>query len=234
MYLRFALLAVLSAEPMTGYDLLQFFDASVAFIWHAPHSNIYPELRRMEGEGLLESDELPRGERGVKRLYRLTERGYEELCSQAGRVTPPARERDPYRLRSAYLEWAAPASARAQLQAHLEHFERWGAAWASNLEEIRVRGSFLLAKRLARAVPGDHDAIVAFKEFAYEGLIERAHMEVGWARRGLALIDRLEAAGWSGPPRPAGATDGSSQPSARVELSDDQDATARGRRGDAG
>jgi DNA-binding PadR family transcriptional regulator len=34
---------------MTGYDLLQFFDASVAFIWHAPHSNIYPELRRMEG-----------------------------------------------------------------------------------------------------------------------------------------------------------------------------------------
>jgi len=233
MSLRFALLAVLSAEPMTGYDLLQYFDASVAFIWHAPHSNIYPELRRMEGEGLLDSDELPRGERGVKRLYRLTERGYEELHSQASRVVSPARERDPYRLRSAYLEWAAPASARAQLQAHLEHFERWGAAWASNLEEIRDRSSFLLAKRLARTEPADHDAIVAFKEFAYEGLVERAHMEVDWARRGLALIDRLEAAGWGGSPRPAGVTDGSSEPPTRVELGGDPDATGRGQRGGA-
>jgi DNA-binding PadR family transcriptional regulator len=201
MSLRFALLAVLSAEPMTGYDLLQFFDASVAFIWYAPHSNIYPELRRMEGEGLLESEELPRGERGVKRLYRLTARGYEELAVQASRVTPPARERDPYRLRAAYLEWSDPTAARAQLQAHLEYFERWGEAWAGNLAEIRARSSFLLSKRLSRARPRDHDPIVAFKEFAYEGLVERAALEVSWARRGLALVDRLEAGGWAGPPR---------------------------------
>jgi PadR family transcriptional regulator, regulatory protein AphA len=234
MSLRFALLAVLSAEPMTGYDLLQFFDTSVGFIWHAPHSNIYPELRRMEGEGLLDSDELPRGERGVKRLYSVTERGFEELHAQASRVMSPARERDPYRLRSAYLEWAAPSSARAQLQAHLEHFERWGAAWASNLEEIRGRSSFLLAKRLARAKPADHDAIVAFKEFAYEGLVERAQLEVSWARRGLALIDRLEAAGWSGPPSPAGGRDGSMETPTTVELGRDPDATAPERRRAAG
>ena len=218
MSLRFALLAVLSAEPMTGYDLLQYFDASVAFIWHAPHSNIYPELRRMEGEGLLDSDELPRGERGIKRLYRLTDRGYEELGAQASHVTAPARERDPYRLRSAYLEWAAPAAARAQLQAHREHFERWGAAWASNLEEIRARSSFLLAKRLARTEPADHDAIVAFKEFAYEGLVERAQLEVDWAQRGLALIDRLEAGGWAGPTRHGGGTDGSLEPPTSAQL----------------
>jgi hypothetical protein len=143
-------------------------------------------------------------------------------------VISPARERDPYRLRSAYLEWAVPESAREQMQAHLEHFERWGAAWASNLDEIRGRSSFLLAKRLARTEPADHDAIVAFKEFAYEGLVERAHLEVDWARRGLALIDRLEAAGWSGPPRPAGATDGSAELPTRAQLGGDPDAAARG------
>ncbi len=112
------------------------------------------------------------------------------------------------------------------MQAHLEHFERWGAAWASNLEEIRGRSSFLLAKRLARAEPADHDAIVAFKEFAYEGLVERAQLEVDWARRGLALIDRLEAAGWSGPPRSARGTDGSSEPPTSMELGADPDTTA--------
>jgi PadR family transcriptional regulator AphA len=198
--LRFALLAVLSAEPMTGYDLLQFFDVSIAFIWHAPHTNIYPELRRMEADGLLESEELPRGKRGIKRLYRLTDQGYEELHRQASRLTPPTRERDPYRLRAAYLEWSDPAAARAQLRAHLEHFEHWRDAWTTELGHINARDSSLLRKRLARTDPKHHDTIVAFRAFAYEGLIQHACMEIEWARRGLRLIDRLEAAGWTGPP----------------------------------
>ena len=37
--------------------------------------------------------------------------------------------------------------------------------------------------------------------FTYEGLVERARIEIAWARRGLQLIDELEASGgvWSGP-----------------------------------
>ena len=35
------------------------------------------------------------------------------------------------------------------------------------------------------------DRIVAFKEFAYEGLIAQADQEIAWAERGLALIDSL-------------------------------------------
>jgi hypothetical protein len=58
-------------------------------------------------------------------------------------------------------------------------------------------------------------------------------MEVDWALRGLRLIDRLEAAGWSGPPGLAGGTDGSSEPPT-VEPGGGPDATARGRRSDAG
>ncbi len=199
--LRFALLAVLSAEPMTGYDLLQFFDISIAFIWHAPHTNIYPELRRMEADGLLESEELPRGKRGVKRLYRLTDLGYEELHRQASRLTPPARERDPCRLHAAYFEWSDPTAARAQLHAHVDHFEYWREAWSTELGHINARESSLLRKRLAHAPAKDHETIIAFRAFAYEGLVEHAQMEIEWARRGLRLIDRLEAAGWSGPPK---------------------------------
>ena len=47
MSLRHALLALLDATPMTGYTLAKHFDQSAAFVWHAPHSQIYPELRRM-------------------------------------------------------------------------------------------------------------------------------------------------------------------------------------------
>ncbi|WP_279581330.1 PadR family transcriptional regulator [Fodinicola feengrottensis] len=51
MSLRHALLALLEAEPMSGYSLAKFFDQSVAYVWHAPHSQIYPELRRMSRPG---------------------------------------------------------------------------------------------------------------------------------------------------------------------------------------
>jgi len=46
------------------------FSASVGAVWHAPDSQIYPELRRMEGDGLVEATELPSGGRRTKREYR--------------------------------------------------------------------------------------------------------------------------------------------------------------------
>ena len=39
------------------------------------------------------------------------------------------------------------------------------------------------------------DRIAAYKRFAYEGLVDRARGEIEWARRGLALVDRLHEAG---------------------------------------
>lgn len=51
MSLRHAALALLSAQPMTGYQLVQYFDDTVGLMWAASDSQIYPELRRMEADG---------------------------------------------------------------------------------------------------------------------------------------------------------------------------------------
>ena len=56
MSLRYALLALLTSEPMTGYDISRRFQSSVGHVWHAHDSQIYPELRKMEAEGLVEED----------------------------------------------------------------------------------------------------------------------------------------------------------------------------------
>jgi PadR family transcriptional regulator, regulatory protein AphA len=188
MSLRFALLALLSSTPRTGYEVLRIFDRSVAFVWHAPHTQIYPELRRMEAEGLLASEQLPRGERGVKRRYHLTDAGFEELRRQASTAVEPTREKDPYRLKAAYLEWADADSARAQLELHIAHYERWLRAWEDMAQALSSRTDPILLQRLAVRPPAEHDAIVAAKVFAYEGLIARAQMEIDWARRGLHML----------------------------------------------
>lgn len=194
MSLRFALLATLSAGPRTGYDLLRIFDSSVGYVWHAPHTQIYPELRRMEADGWLTSEEVPRGPKGVKREYAITDAGRAELRRQASEVVPPAPEKDPYRLKAAYLEFADPAAARAQFEAHIAHYKAWRDTWAGLAEALRRREYPLLADRLAATPPDQQELAVAAKVFAYEGLTARAEMEIAWARRGLELLARLAPA----------------------------------------
>jgi len=187
MNLRFAILATLSAGPRTGYDLTRRFDSTVGHIWHAPHSQIYPELRRMEKAGLVAADEVSRGPRGTKRRYRLTEDGMRELRDQASEVVPVHRERDPIRLWAAYAEFADPSSVIAQLEAHIAHWEEWLDLWTRQIGVLQSRDEPQLAERLSRLPAEQHDAVVASKVFAYEGLVARAHMEIDWARRGMEL-----------------------------------------------
>jgi len=49
--LRHALLGVIKDKPLTGYDLVRHFQGTLGFLWSAPQSQLYPELRRMEAAG---------------------------------------------------------------------------------------------------------------------------------------------------------------------------------------
>lgn len=191
MSLRYALLALLSAESMTGYDVYRYFDGSVAYMWYAPHTQIYPELRRMEDDGLVSSEEVARGERGRKRRYHITEAGLEEFRRWVNQPAPIHRERDVHKLKAAYYEWARPEAARRQLQAHIDYYEQWCEQWEQLVVALEAREVPLLRKRLAQAPPEQHDEIIRFKVFAYRGMIARARTEIEWAREGLALIDEL-------------------------------------------
>jgi DNA-binding PadR family transcriptional regulator len=194
MSLRFALLALLGSRPMTGYDLSKHFSQSVAHVWHAPDSQIYPELNRMERDGLVESATVPWGPKGTKKEYHVTEAGFEAFREWIDSPLEIRRQRDPAYLKAAYLEWADPDAARDQLRQH-------HAYWAAHLELLEHTRSTLLdhthptlTHRLARYPSEQHEKIVRYKVFAYDGLIDQARAEVAWAERGLALVDELEGA----------------------------------------
>lgn len=192
MSLRHALLGLLTAQPMTGYDLAKVFDRSVEFVWHAPHSQIYPELRRMEADGLIAAESLFRGRR-PKRVYAITADGRRELEQWVAEPSVPERVRDPQRLKTTYLEFASYDDARRHFRAHLEHYEIWRRRWASHVEQLADRATPLLRRRLAAQGIGDPEAIVAYKVHAYRGMVRQAGLEVEWAREGLRLVDELEA-----------------------------------------
>lgn len=198
MSLRHALLALLSAEPMTGYDVFRYFETSVSYAWHAPHTQIYPELRRLEESGLVSSEQVSRGERGRKRRYHITDAGLAEFRRWMNDLLPLNRERDSHKLKAAYFEWAAPDAARRQLTAHIVHYEDWARQLQRHIEQIEARDLPLLRRRLEHLPADQHEAVVRYKAFAYRGMVRRARTEIEWAREGLALIDEL--AGGAAPP----------------------------------
>jgi DNA-binding PadR family transcriptional regulator len=191
MSLRHALLALLTVEPMTGYDLSKAFQASVSHVWHAPDSQIYPELRRMESDGLLVGSEVPWGPRGKKREYSVTPYGLDAFRAWMNEPLSYTRERDPAHLKAAYLEWAEPDAARAQMRAHIDTYTARRDDWREKVREIDTGESVILEKRLAHAPTSEHASIRAYKRYTYEGLIARAEHEIEWAERGLVLVDQL-------------------------------------------
>ncbi|MDO5744001.1 MAG: PadR family transcriptional regulator [Micrococcaceae bacterium] len=193
MSLRHALFALLVVEPMTGYDLHKQFEGSVGHVWHAPDSQIYPELKRMESEGLLEGEDIPWGPRGKKRQYHVTDAGKSAFRAWMNTPLEYARTRDPAHLKAAYFEWADPASAREQLRAHIDHHAELLAQWREKILEIENGTSPMLNRRLAHTPAADHEQTNAYKTFTYEGLISQAEAQIAWARRGLKLINRLNS-----------------------------------------
>jgi DNA-binding PadR family transcriptional regulator len=193
--LRHAVLALLEAGPMTGYELAKQFDQSITYVWSAQHSQIYTELRRLEAEGLLAATTVPRGakELATKRAYRLTEAGAAELHRWVTSIERPANVRDPAYVKATYLEYGSYAEARDQFRAHRAHYEEQRNWYESHVDVLERRGTALLQRRLDRAPEPAHAAIVAYKVHAYRGLIERARAEISWAEQGLELVTRLAA-----------------------------------------
>lgn len=194
MSLRYALLAILRVGPLSGYDLQKQFAQSVGHVWHAPDSQIYPELRKMEAAGLIQGEEQVRGARGTRRVYHVTPAGDEAYTAWMASPLDYQRVRDPAHLRAAYLENTTADAARDFLERHIDYWSGELEQFEGELQHIASVTNPMLVRRLEVTPPEEHERTLAYKRFAYEGLAERARGEIAWARRGLALVDRLDAA----------------------------------------
>ena len=73
-----AILGIVAKEPRSGYEIKAFVDKSTRFFWAASYGQIYPELRRLEEQGLITGTDAPTG--GRKRtVYRITAAGRKAL-----------------------------------------------------------------------------------------------------------------------------------------------------------
>jgi DNA-binding PadR family transcriptional regulator len=94
MALRHAVLAALLEGEASGYELSKRFAVSVANYWSATPQQLYRELERLETEALLRGRVVEQERRPNKRVFTLTDAGYEELHAFVARPAKPTAIRD--------------------------------------------------------------------------------------------------------------------------------------------
>ena len=127
-------LGLLADRPRSGYDIKAVVDRSTRFFWAASYGQIYPELRRLEKEGLIEGEDAPRGERG-RRVYEITKAGREALVEWLLGPTVTIEYRDESLLRLFFAD-ALPGEVALQL---LEGRKRGHEEYLETLRAIDAR-----------------------------------------------------------------------------------------------
>ena len=96
MSLKHALLGLLNYEPMTGYELKQFFDSSIEHFWNAELSQIYPTLKSLEDSEYVTKTVEVQESRPNRKVYEITAAGRDEFQRWMRTANPPADLRDPF------------------------------------------------------------------------------------------------------------------------------------------
>ncbi len=114
------LLGLLAQRERTGYELTRDFDLSLANVWAASHSQIYPELAKLEGAGLIRKTDA--GPRGSQR-YAITPAGEESLRTWLAETSPGDNPRTEWMVRVFFLGMLPPAAAAAYFDAQRRRHE---------------------------------------------------------------------------------------------------------------
>lgn len=119
--LKYALLGLIDREPITGYDISKEFEKRImANFWHAKHSQVYPELKRLLDENLISVELIIQGEKMEKKLYTITPKGHEEfvawlLIDEPLGITP----KDVFRLRTFFTDFMSAADFATHLYSQI-------------------------------------------------------------------------------------------------------------------
>lgn len=196
MSLKHALLGFLSYGPMTGYEIKKFFDVSVAHFWNAELSQIYPSLKQMEAEGLVEMRVQVQADRPNRKVYTITEDGRRELVDWLSRPASTDQVREPLMIKLFF----GSALRREDLIRVLRH----------RVEELREatamyeRGCAII-ENLANRIGLGHEAF--FWNLTLDAAMAQNRAQIQWAEETIARLEQMDDARFAYPRAPVGELD---------------------------
>lgn len=86
---KYALLGMLSLEPMSGYDIKKALNASTQHFWQESDGQIYPILAKLLNEKLISTQATATQGARVRKVYRITTKGLKVLKDWLAKEAEP-------------------------------------------------------------------------------------------------------------------------------------------------
>ena len=172
----YALLGLLSIEPMSGYDIRRNLEESLSYFWSESYGQIYPALKRLEAARLIAPVKQRAPETRRRRLYRLTPRGRARLRKWLAEPPRPQPPRNELLLKLFFGRQAPPGACAA----HLRRFR---------LQQERLIAMFeQIEKQLRRERPDHLD--LRYWLLTIGAGIEQAQALMHWSEQALQQWNR--------------------------------------------
>ena len=170
--LRYVLLGLLSKQDLTGYDIKKLFEQEVGDFWCARHSQVYPELRKLEESGQITSYTGTVGTKLQKKYYRLAPTGekrlQEWLVQPLGDMMPT---RDEFTMKLYLIRSRKDPQLRQLFQADIRRHEE-------RLAYLQLRWRLLFPTQEARKKDYGHALIL-------QEAIQRETQKLEWEKKQL-------------------------------------------------
>ncbi|MBI1885593.1 MAG: PadR family transcriptional regulator [Chloroflexi bacterium] len=186
MSLKHTLLGFLNYGPMTGYELKKAFDVSVAHFWNAELSQIYPTLKQMEGEGLVEMRVDVQQDRPNRKVYSISEAGHQELLEWLGKPAEPDQIREPILIKVFFGASLRKEELIGVLRQRIEELH----GYSQYLEQCRT-----LSQMFAKAIGHETDGLF----WSLTPLLgqKQCQAEIEWAEDAIRTIEELDESAFS-------------------------------------
>ncbi|WP_199199487.1 PadR family transcriptional regulator [Amycolatopsis sp. CA-128772] len=181
MALRHALMAALLEGEASGYDLAKGFDASVANFWAATPQQLYRELDRMAGDGLVHARIVHQERRPDKRLFSLTDAGRRALHEFTAQPPRPGVIRDELLVQVQAVDVGDEPAVRRALAERMARAETKIASY----ERLRAR---LLDGRFEDDYLAEAERIGPYLTLMRGLSFERENLR--WCEQSLKVLDR--------------------------------------------
>jgi DNA-binding PadR family transcriptional regulator len=178
-YPRYIVLGLLGIQPMSGYDIKKWVDASFRFFWDIGYGQIYPTLRVLEEEGLVRinivEDSGPK-----KKVYAITEEGLSTLVSWLHQP----EEKELEILLKLYFGDKLPGEILK------EKILAFGKTQKDNLDILEKTDDFLSSLPESKTSKPYLRIVSSFGRYTYESRLE-------WVTETIRRLEEIEASGIS-------------------------------------
>lgn len=175
---KYAILGMLSIEPMSGYDIKKEVEKSISNFWTESYGQIYPVLRNLIAEKLV-TRKTVKSEAGKpdRHVYSLTARGRKELRRWLREGFAPKIQRDEFLLKLFFGEEIA-------IKANIAHVEQFREVQRGLLQKYGA-----VEKEITREYADNSNAPYWLMTVRYGQHVSRALLQ--WCDKTLAELNRM-------------------------------------------